>query len=241
MNAADFQKFSFEAPLTTGQAVTHDVYFAGSGPAILIIQELPGIGQSTFDLAAPLIKQGYSVYLPHLLGPFGQITPVRNMARLFCVRREINLFSKGKKSPITSWLRALCPEVEARADNGRIGVIGMCMSGGFALLMMADDAVQGAVASQPALPIFGGDALEMSDEDITQCRAAMQAKGGVLAMRYKDDFMARRKTMTALETAFAPHIKTVEFEGSKHSLLTGDFNQGAYDEMSAYFKMRFAG
>ena len=241
MNAGDFQKFTFEAPLTTGQVVAHDVYFAGNGPAILLIQELPGIDQDTFDLAQSLIDEGYSIYLPHLIGIFGRKTIVRNTARLFCVRREINMFARGKQSPISTWLRALCGEVKARAGSGNIGVIGMCLSGNFALAMMADDAVLGVVASQPSLPMFGGFALDMTADDIVECKAAMKAKGGALAMRYASDPIARRKTMQAIDQAFAPHIKTVEFEGSKHSLLTGDFNQDAYDEMSAYFKMRFAG
>lgn len=240
MNVGDFQKFSFEAPLTTGQAVTHDVYFAGKGPAILLIQELPGIDQDTFNLAQSLIDEGYSVYLPHLIGIFGRKTMVRNTLRLFCVRREINMFAKGKQSPISAWLRALCGEVKIRANNGNIGVIGMCLSGSFALAMMADDAVLGVVASQPSLPIAGRYALDMSADDIVECKAAMKAKGGALAMRYTHDKIARRKTMKAIDTAFAPHIKTVEFSGSKHSLLTSDFNQDAYDEMSAYFKIRFA-
>ncbi|MBL4749253.1 MAG: dienelactone hydrolase family protein [Amylibacter sp.] len=240
MNAGDFQKFSFEAPLTTGQAASHDVYFAGFGPAILLIQELPGIDQDTFGLAEKLIDQGYSVYLPLLIGRFGEKAMLANTARLFCVRREINMFARGKQSPISTWLRGLCGEVETRAANGKIGVIGMCLSGGFALALMADDAVLGAVASQPSLPMFGGSALDMTADDIVECKAAMKAKGGALAMRYANDPIARRKTMQAIDKAFTPHIKTVEFEGSKHSLLTGDFNQGAYDEMSAYFKMRFA-
>ena len=117
MNASDFQKFTFEAPLTTGQVVSHDVYFAGKGPAILLIQELPGIDQDTFDLAQSLIDEGYSIYLPHLIGIFGRKTMVRNTARLFCVRREINMFARDKQSPISTWLRALCGEVKTRADN----------------------------------------------------------------------------------------------------------------------------
>lgn len=239
MNTDDFQKFPYEAALTTGQTVSHDVYYAGNGPALLLIQELPGIDQDTIDLAEKLIGQGYSVYLPHLIGKFGRKTLWRNTARLFCVRREINMFSKGKQSPISAWLRALCGEIENHAGSGKIGVIGMCLSGNFALAMMADDAVLGAVASQPSLPVLGKSALDMSESDIVECKAAMKAKGGVLAMRYADDFLARRDTMDALKAAFEPHIKTVQFEGSKHALLTADFNREAYAEMIDYFNIRF--
>ena len=107
------------------------------------------------------------------------------------------MFARGKQSPISTWLRALCGEVENRAASGRIGVIGMCLSGSFALAMMADDAVLGAVASQPSLPLFAGGALDMSADDIVECKAAMKAKSGALAMRYANDPMARRKTMDA--------------------------------------------
>ncbi len=69
-----------------------------------------------------------------------------------------------------------------------------------------------------------------TDDDIAECKAAMKAKAGGLAMRYADDFIARHEIMTALEEAFEPHIKTVHFEGSKHALLTSGFNQEAYAE-----------
>jgi dienelactone hydrolase len=240
MNRSDFEKYSFNGPLTTGEVVEHDVYYAGAGPAILVIQELPGIDEHTFKLTERLIEQGYSVYIPHLLGEFGRKTMLRNTARLFCVRKEINIFAKRKQSPISSWLRALCQDIKHRSDGADIGVIGMCLSGSFALALMADDAVLGAVASQPSLPMFGGSALDMSVQDIQECKAAMDAKGGALAMRYKEDKIARSATMDALENAFMPHITVIQFDGSAHSLLTSDFNQTAYDEMIGYFAQKFA-
>ena len=72
MNADDFQKFCFEAPLTTGETVSHDVYFAGNGPAILLIQELPGIEPDTFALAQMLIGQGYG-FATVIRSPTGQL------------------------------------------------------------------------------------------------------------------------------------------------------------------------
>jgi dienelactone hydrolase len=241
MNASDFEKYSFDGPLTTGEVVEPVVYFAGSGPAILLIQELPGIDKDTFKLTERLIAQGYTVYIPHLVGQFGKKTGLRNTARLFCVRKEINIFAKGKQSPISSWLRALCQDIKTRSDGANIGVIGMCLSGSFALALMADDAVLGAVSSQPSLPVMGGSALDMSAQDVQECKAAMAAKGGALAMRYKDDKIARGATMEALNKAFEPHIKVIQFAGSEHSLLTSAFHQKAYDETISYFAQRFAG
>ncbi|WP_170416605.1 dienelactone hydrolase family protein [Ruegeria atlantica] len=232
--------FPFTAPLTDGSEVTHDVYVGGEGPPILILQELPGIGPETLDLAQRLNDTGFRVYLPHMFGKFGQVTMARNAARLFCVRREFNMFLKGRQSPIAGWMRALVADIKSRDEAVGVGVIGMCLTGSFALTLMAEDAVLGGVASQPALPVFGGDNLHMNPLDVGNARAGMAQKGPGLAMRYTDDKLAPRRLMRALKAAFGEHLDTVEFDGKGHSLLTLDFHGPAYQLVQDYFHARFA-
>jgi len=230
--------FPFIAPLSGGGESRHDVHVKGSGPPILVLQELPGIGPETLALADRLVAAGFTVYLPHLFGTFGKTTPLRNMARLFCVRREFNMFLKGRQSPVPTWMRALARHIRERENAAGIGVIGMCLTGSFALTLMADDAVLGAVASQPALPLFGGDALHMDAEDIAAARAGMSARGPALALRYRGDKMAPARLMRNLETTFGDGLDTVEYPGNQHSLLTLHFHQPAYTRVEAYFRER---
>ncbi|RBW56248.1 dienelactone hydrolase family protein [Ruegeria sp. A3M17] len=232
--------FPFTALLTSGGEATHDVYVGGDGPPILILQELPGIGPETLNLAQRLNTAGFRVYLPHMIGTYGKVTMVRNAARLFCVRREFNMFLKGRQSPIAHWMQALVAEIKSRDNATGVGVIGMCVTGSFALTLMAEDAVLGGVASQPALPIFGGDCLHMSPQEVGNARAGMARKGPGLAMRYGDDKLASERHMGALKNAFGDHLETVEFDGNDHSLLTLDFHEPAYQRVPHYFRTRFA-
>lgn len=231
--------FSFTAPLSNGHDVTHDIYAGGEGPPIMILQELPGIGPETLSLAQRLNDAGFRVYLPHMFGTFGETTMLRNAARLFCVRREFNMFLRGRQSPIAAWMRALAAHISTREDGLGVGVIGMCLTGSFALTLMSEDAVVGGVASQPALPVFGGDQLHMSSDDIAEARAGMARKGAGLAMRYADDATAPKRLMRSLETAFGDDLETAEFPGRQHSLLTLHFHEPAYQRVEAYFRARF--
>ena len=239
MTWTHYAVFPFTAPISTGTEITHDVYVGGEGPPIMILQELPGIGPETLELAQRLNDSGFRVYLPHLFGTFGKTQTGRNFARLFCVRREINMFMKGRQSPVAGWMRALAGHIRDQEGSAGVGVIGMCLTGSFALTLMADDAVLGGVASQPALPIFGGDKLHMSSQDILDARAGMAQKGPGLAMRYAKDNLSPQKLMRSLESAFGENLETIEYAGKDHSLLTLDFHDPAYQRVDTYFKDRF--
>lgn len=233
--------YPFTAPLDGGGEATHTVYVKGEGPPILILQELPGIGPETYALADRLIGAGFTVYLPHLLGRLGRanrLTTVLNTARLLCIRREFSIFLHGRQSPVAAWIRALCADISARSGDAQIGVIGMCLTGSFAIPLMAEASVTGAVASQPALPIRHRNKLHMSATEVTAACHAMQFKGPALAMRYEADRIASAEHMQALKGAFAEHLQVREFPGSAHSLLTLDFSEAAYTAMQDYFSER---
>lgn len=232
--------FAFTANLSTGAPATHDVHVGGNGPPILILQELPGIGKETLHLAAKLNADGFRVYLPHLFGPFGRTAIAANAARLFCVRREFNMFLRGKQSPVAAWMRALVADIDTRENGAGVGVIGMCLTGSFALTLMAEDAVRAGVASQPALPAFGGDHLHMTPDEAAAARAGMEAKGPGLAMRYAKDPLSPPRLMAALKAVFGDALETMELPGRGHSILTLDFSDPAYARVSDYFRERFA-
>ena len=238
--------FTFSAPADGGAGITHDVYAKGDGPPILILQELPGIDDKTFALADRLIDAGFKIYLPHMLGRFGTKTTLRNMARLLCIRREFDAFLSGAQSPVAGWMRALCAEIAIREGGAQIGVIGMCLTGSFAIPLMAEDAVIAAVASQPSLPmLFNSDKLHMSDEDVTRACGAMARKGPAIAMRFKSDTTSKPAHIAALKAAFGMHLEVTEYDnppghkGKAHSLLTGHFKIDAYERTESYFKARF--
>ena len=67
-----YQKSVFTAETREGKSISHDVYARGSGGPVVLIQELPGIGQETLLLADKLIEAGHEVVMPHLFGPLGK-------------------------------------------------------------------------------------------------------------------------------------------------------------------------
>lgn len=228
--------------------INHPVHSRGDGPPILILQELPGIGRETFDLADLLIENGFKVYLPDLFGTFGQTErgALKNLRRLICIRHEFQVWRTGRQSSIANWMRKLCAEIQTREDGQRLGVIGMCLTGSFAIPLMAEDAVQAAVASQPSVPkpiLF--DRLHMSPSEVDRACRAMETKGTALAMRYKNDKISTAAQMQTLKSAFGPHLEVEEYDdppghtGNPHALLTLHPLPEAFDRTLEYFKDRF--
>jgi len=232
------RKFAFSADYAGGHKATHDVYVKGDGPPILILQELPGLGPETLGLIDRLAGEGFRVYALHFLGRFGTTSTGGNFARVLCMRRAFHLFRAGAESPIAAYFRALVRHVSELEGGAGVGVIGMCLTGSFALTMMADAAVLGGVASQPALPIMGRGKLPMSPADIEAARAGMAEKGPGLAMRYKRDIAVPDASFCAYEQAFGDDLELVEYDGRGHSLLTLHFKPDAFDRVVAYFSGR---
>ena len=56
-----FEKDIFTATTSDGHDICHTVFRRGSGAPVVLIQELPGIGQETLALADRLICAGFEV------------------------------------------------------------------------------------------------------------------------------------------------------------------------------------
>lgn len=239
-----YTRRSFKAPLRNGHVVEHDVYERGAGPPIVLIQEMPGIGQETLALAERLIAAGYKLLLPHLFGPLGRTATATNFARVLCMRREFRMFAAKESSPIVDWLRELCRQVRSEANVAGVGVIGMCLTGNFAISLMGDESVLAAVASQPSLP-----GLHMDQTEIAATRARLTRVGPMLSLRFQGDKLCRADKFAAIDRVFnEPGVQRVELEtlpGGGHAVLTLDFvdraghpTHSALANVIAYFDRR---
>lgn len=243
-----FDSYEFSTDAVDGKPLSHTVYTKGSGAVIMVLQELPGIFPETLDLVDRLVEQKFRVVMPHLFGPLGKMSFAGNLARLFCMRREFSLFARNKTSPVTRWLAALCQDSRQRYDAKGVGVVGMCLTGNFAISLMADDAVLGSVSSQPSLPLAKQTALHMSDKDVAQVSEAIDQKGEVLAYRFKGDKICKAEKFQALDRAFntdKQRIRLTELPGDQHAMLTAHFDDDplsptgrAFLEICAYFDNR---
>ncbi|MEM7079324.1 MAG: dienelactone hydrolase family protein [Pseudomonadota bacterium] len=243
-----YQARSFTAPTTSGHQITHDVYTRGDGPAtIVILQELPGIGPETLTLADELVARNFRVVMPHLVGPLGRISLLGNTLRVFCMRKEFKMFERNQSSPVVDWVKALCRDLRDEQGCERIGVIGMCLTGNFAISLIAEDSVLAAVASQPSLPAQDQTALHMSEAEISAARDRLDEVGPMLALRFEEDKLCAGQRFKAIDAAFnddAQRIKLIELPGPGHSVLTLDLIKGgepakqAMQEVVAYFQER---
>lgn len=125
------------------------VYTAGTGPAVIVMHELFGLTPDVLRFADRVRAANFTVYLPAFVGPTLADTTLRRTTAALrcCISREINLFAAGTSTVVTP----LCALADAVA-NPYVGVIGMCMSGGFALAAARTPSVTAAVAAEPSLP-----------------------------------------------------------------------------------------
>ena len=241
-----FQKSSFTAVGSTGHPITHDVYRRGAGAPIILIQELPGIGKETLRLADRFIDAGFEVVLPHLFGPLEKTSIAGNLARVFCMRKEFALFTSNKSSPIIGWLKALCNNIRTSTGARGVGVIGMCLTGNFAISLIGDDSVLAAVSAQPAMPFHQQNALHMSNEDVANTKHGIDSSAAMHAFRFAGDKMSTADKFQCIHDTFntdgSERVKLTTLPGKGHSVFTRDFvdeeghpTRQALDSILTYF------
>jgi len=236
------KKFPFTGHLNLdgSKSTKRDVYWKGNGPPLLIMHELPGLSVETFNLGQKYVEEGFRVYLPLLTGKVGdnKQTPLSlglESLRLFCISREIHMMRSKSSSPITIWLRDLCNYIRQENNHEGVGVIGMCLTGNFALTLMADDSVLGAVAAQPSIPFRPKKGIHMSKSDIQGTIDRLDSLGHYIrAYRFKDDKVCPPEKFSTLNETFNKTrsriiLETLEHEPQDenlHSVLVYSFEAG---------------
>src|SRR3954451_14060953 len=103
----------------TLDGATKVVYVAGSGPAVIVMAEMPGISPHVARFARWVRDAGLTVYMPSLFGRDGAVPQAAEGAAGFrrgCVSRGLNAMRSGESSPVARWLMAL-----ARQAHGECG------------------------------------------------------------------------------------------------------------------------
>jgi len=226
---------------------TFPTYRRGSGPAVIVVHEIPGITPAVLRFADEVVDAGLTVVLPHLFGTLNEdgsmIGGVTLIARL-CLRSEFTKLAVHVTSPIAGWLRALARSLHSELGGPGVGAVGMCFTGGFALAMMVDASVVAPVLAQPSLPFAIGRKraadLNLSPADLAMVRTKAATGCPVLGVRYRGD----RATGTRFETLrreLGDDFIAVELDGSKHATLTAHRQQEAVDRVLAFLRSRLQG
>ncbi|WP_078868666.1 dienelactone hydrolase family protein [Streptomyces sp. NRRL B-1347] len=167
------------------------VYVAGSGPAVVLMPEMPGISPDVARFARWIRDAGFSVYLPSLFGVDGaypRADAVERIVRPACVSAEFRAFAGGGTSPVVNWLRGLARVAHAECGGPGVGAVGLCFTGNFALTMTLEPAVIAPVVNHPSLPLDDPGGLEMSAEDAAAVAERVERDGlRVLGYRFDND------------------------------------------------------
>jgi dienelactone hydrolase len=167
------------------------VYVAGSGPAVIVMTEMPGISPEVARFSRWVRDAGFTVYMPSLFGRDGAVPGVEEGAAIFqraCVNAEFRALAANVSSPVTQWLRALARLAHRESGGPGVGAIGMCFTGNFALTMMLEPAMLAPVLSQPALPLNESAGIEIAPEEIKAIRDRLVREDlTVLAYRFEGD------------------------------------------------------
>jgi len=199
---------------------THEVFRAGSGPAVVVVHEIPGIHPGVVEFAQRLIGAGYTTYLPSLFGRPGEpatgVATVRSILQV-CVAREFTILA-DRTSPVAHWLRALAATAHRECGGLGVGAVGMCLTGGFALAMAIDPSVLAAVTSQPVLPAplnaRKRAALGLDDNDLAALKQRAQRGMCVLGLRFSDDKGCPAERFETLRHALGEAFESIEIDSS---------------------------
>lgn len=207
----------------TYEGKTRPVYQKGepSHPPVVLMHELPGMVPTTVQLARDLVDEGFCVWMPLLFGvPNAAPWKMVPYTLQICLSREFSLFAKDRSSPILSWLKSLCREAQRRCHNQQVGVIGMCLTGNFALTLMVDDSVLAPVLSQPSLPVGltaeAHEALATPEEVLQAAQERAERENiPVMGLRFTCDPLCRKARFDALSRRFGSRFRRIELDSSR--------------------------
>jgi dienelactone hydrolase len=245
---------------------TRAVWVSGTGPAVIVLHEMPGISPRVARFARMVRDAGFTAWMPSLFGTDGAVPTASAGARVFqraCISKEFRALVRDQDSPITIWLRALAAHAHAACGGRGCGAVGMCFTGNFALSMMLAPAMRAAVASQPSLPLGDPDGLAMSPGEARAIRQRLVDDDlVVLGLRFAGDPFCTAERFAAYErclgdrfighvlpdsSAAPPSTRPDDFFRKfvpvPHSVLTvhlvdraGEPTAGARDEVLAYLR-----
>jgi dienelactone hydrolase len=257
----------FEHREVTLDGAAKVVHVAGSGPAVIVMTEMPGISPHVARFSRWVRDAGFTVYMPSLFGRDGAVPGAEEGSAVLqhaCMSAEFRAFAANESSPVTRWLRSLARLAHEQCAGPGVGAIGMCFTGNFALTMMLEPSMLAPVLSQPSLPLDDPAGLEIAPAELAAVRERLRREDlTVMAYRFKGDrfckaqrfaaysealgdrFIARVLPDSAANAHTAPFFKKVV--ASPHSVVSahlideaGQPTIAARDEIISFFADRLA-
>ncbi|MBW4079430.1 MAG: dienelactone hydrolase [Acidobacteria bacterium] len=218
----------------------HDVFRTGSGPAVIVIHEVPGITPLVAAFARKVAERGLTAVMPSLFGTPGAVASTRyevSEVLKACVNTEFTKLALNKTSPITTYLRALAAHELERCGGPGVGAVGMCLTGGFALAMSVDPIMVAPVLSQPSLPLPLRDAqrraLGISDDDLSIVKTRVAKGLCVMGLRFTLDKTSPPERFARLRKELGDNFIGVEIDSSPSN--PWGYPQGAHSVLTTHY------
>jgi dienelactone hydrolase len=229
---SDYERSSF-----THDGKERTVFRLGTGPAVVVIAEMPGITPHVAGFGRKVAGAGFTAVLPHLFGtpgrdgligqrPWKAVPYALSSMVPTCISREFHVLAAGRTSPVIAWLRALAASEHERCGGPGVGAVGMCFTGGFALAMAVEPSLLAPVLSQPSLPFSIGAnrrrSIDCSPEDLAVVKQRCAAEGlTVLGLRFTTDAFVPAERFAYLREQLGDAFVAVEIdssEGNEHGI-----------------------
>lgn len=172
------------------------------------------------EFAHRVRERGFTTHLPELITRGSGPARVLLAGWHVCISAEFTKLARGKTSPIVGWLRSYAASVHA--DTGAdIGVVGMCLTGGFALAMAVDTHIVAPVVAHPSLPLGIGRArqsdlgLSPSDLAAIKRRSDLTVKG----VRFSCDLVAPERRFDRLQEELGARFLRTDVPSGRGSRL----------------------
>jgi len=249
----------FERRQITLDGKTKLVFVAGSGPAVIVMTEIPGIYPHVARFARWIRDAGFTVWMPNLFGTPGRpVSLGYGLSSMLkgCISAEFRAFAANASSPVTQWLRALAAHAYPLCGGKGVGAIGMCFTGNFALAMMLEPAMLAPVLSQPSLPILNKGGMHIAPDELRAVKERLDREDlTVLAYRFAGDSFCRAERFAAYQQALGDRFQARVLPDTAanpnapmknpHSVVTSHLidehdqpTRQAVDEIIGFFRMR---
>lgn len=221
------------------------VLVKGTGRAVVILHELPGLTPHDLALGCRLADEGFTVYMPLLFGKPGQDKAFRSMLHV-SLGSNLRLFTEGSNEHTARWLTALCEQAHADCRGPGVGVIGLCLTGHLPLTLLKRAPVVAPVLSEPTVPLpvrfvstARDKALGITADELADAKKAVQEKKlKILALRFTNDWRCPGERFKQLHSEFnregqEPVVDAIEIEspnsthgikGCAHSVLAAEYS-----------------
>ena len=214
----------------------YTAYQSGTGPCVIVVHETPNAHPGIFEFADQIVESGFQVWVPSLFGVANKKASAKSAFGFLgksCIWKEFSVLAMDRSSPITEWLRGLGNYLHQLSQKP-IGLVGMCITGNFALALCDEDWMEAPILAQPSLPFAispqHAAALHVSPKTLQKAKKRSSLK--LLGLRFTADRMCPAVRFQKLKHNFGYRFEGIEINSSlgnpngispfAHSVLTLD-------------------